>query len=251
MSWHVSPWVYHVWDSLCLLDLIDYFPFHVGEIFNYNLLKFFSCPFFFSSSSGTPIIWMLVHLICLRGLWDCPQFFSLFTLFCSSEVISTILFSSSLFHSSASDILLLIPSRVFLISVIMLFVSVCLFNSSAAAAAKSLQSCPTLCHPRDSSPPGSPVPFVNWFLYFLHFVFKVFDYLFILNSFSGSLPISSSFIWTSVFLVCSFIRVVFLCLFTVFFNLSSWKFPFPRLQGKLNSFLEEGWILASFWFLTS
>ena len=28
----------------------------------------------------------------------------------------------------------------------------------AAAAAKSLQSCPTLCDPRDSSPPGSPVP---------------------------------------------------------------------------------------------
>ena len=26
------------------------------------------------------------------------------------------------------------------------------------AAAKSLQSCPTLCDPRDSSPPGSPVP---------------------------------------------------------------------------------------------
>ena len=25
-----------------------------------------------------------------------------------------------------------------------------------AAAAKSLQSCPTLCDPRDSSPPGSP-----------------------------------------------------------------------------------------------
>ena len=28
----------------------------------------------------------------------------------------------------------------------------------AAAAAKSLQSCPTLCDPRDSSPPGSRVP---------------------------------------------------------------------------------------------
>ena len=28
----------------------------------------------------------------------------------------------------------------------------------AAAAAKSLQSCPTLCNPIDSSPPGSPVP---------------------------------------------------------------------------------------------
>ena len=25
-------------------------------------------------------------------------------------------------------------------------------------AAKSLQSCPTLCHPIDGSPPGSPVP---------------------------------------------------------------------------------------------
>ena len=27
-----------------------------------------------------------------------------------------------------------------------------------AAAAKSLQSCPTLCSPTDGSPPGSPVP---------------------------------------------------------------------------------------------
>ena len=30
--------------------------------------------------------------------------------------------------------------------------------SAAAAAAKSLQSCPTLCDPIDGSPPGSPVP---------------------------------------------------------------------------------------------
>ena len=29
---------------------------------------------------------------------------------------------------------------------------------AAAAAAKSLQSCPTLCDPIDSSPPSSPVP---------------------------------------------------------------------------------------------
>ena len=29
---------------------------------------------------------------------------------------------------------------------------------AAAAAAKSLQSCPTLCSPIDSSPPGSSVP---------------------------------------------------------------------------------------------
>ena len=29
---------------------------------------------------------------------------------------------------------------------------------AAVAAAKSLQSCPTLCDPRDGSPPGTPVP---------------------------------------------------------------------------------------------
>ena len=31
-------------------------------------------------------------------------------------------------------------------------------SHNAAAAAKSLQSCPTLCDSRDGSPPGSPVP---------------------------------------------------------------------------------------------
>ena len=31
-------------------------------------------------------------------------------------------------------------------------------SQAAAAAAKSLQSCPTLCDPRDGSPPGSDVP---------------------------------------------------------------------------------------------
>ena len=32
------------------------------------------------------------------------------------------------------------------------------FLKITAAAAKSLQSCPTLCDPIDGSPPGSPVP---------------------------------------------------------------------------------------------
>ena len=31
-------------------------------------------------------------------------------------------------------------------------------KSPAAAAAKSRQSCPTLCDPIDGSPPGSPIP---------------------------------------------------------------------------------------------
>ena len=39
--------VYPVWDSFCLLDLIGYFLFHVGEVFNYNLFKNFLVPFVF------------------------------------------------------------------------------------------------------------------------------------------------------------------------------------------------------------
>ena len=63
------------------------------------------------------------------------------------------------------------------------------------------------------------------------------------NYFSGSLPISSSFIWTCVFLVCSFICVVFLCFFIIIFlNILCLRAPFPRLQG---------WILSSFSFLLS
>ena len=42
----------------------------------------------------------------------------------------------------------------------MIHVRECLpvFSSAAAAAAKSLQSCPTLCDPIEGSLPGSPVP---------------------------------------------------------------------------------------------
>ena len=55
----------------------------------------------------------------------------LFSLFCSLAVISTILSFTSLIHSSASVILLLIPSRVFLISVILLFITVYLLLISS------------------------------------------------------------------------------------------------------------------------
>ena len=40
-----------------------------------------------------------------------------------------------------------------------LFIALISLNkATAAAAAKSLQSCLTLCDPTDGSPPGSPVP---------------------------------------------------------------------------------------------
>ena len=155
--------------------------------------KIFSYAFFFFYSSGTPIIQMLVCLILSqRSMRLSTVLFILFTLFCSSEVISTILSSSSLIWSSASDILLLTPSRVFFISVIVLFVSVCLFFNYSLLTESYIFS----------------ILFSRFFIIFT---------IIILNYFSGSLPISFSFTWTSVFLVCSFAYVVFLCLFIKFF----------------------------------
>src|SRR5574340_862104 len=96
---------------------LDYFLFHVGEIFNYNLFKNFLITFLFSSSSGTPTLQMLVCLILSqRSLRLSSDLFILLTLFCSSEVIYHFIFQLTI-CSSALDILLLIPSTVFLISV--------------------------------------------------------------------------------------------------------------------------------------
>jgi len=111
-------------------------------------------------------------------------------------------------------------NRVFLISVIVLFDSVCLFFNSSRSLL--IDSC--------------------IFSILFSRVLIIFTIL-ILNSFSGSLPVSYSFIWPSVFQVCFFICAVFLCLFIIIFlNLLYLRSPFPRLQG---------WILSSFWFLPS
>ena len=140
-----------------------------SKIFLYSLFPFYS--------SGTPLVQMLVHLIwSQRSLRLSSALFILFILFYSLEVISTILSSSSLTHSSALDILLLIPSGVFLISVIVLFVSLFLFFNSSR-----------------------PLLVDSYILFILFSRFLIIFTIIILNSFSGSLPISSSFIWTLCF----------------------------------------------------
>ena len=53
----------------------------------------------------------------------------------------------------------------------------------------------------------------------------------ILNSFSGRLPVSSSFIWPGGFLPCSFICFVLLCLL-ILLNLLCLGSPFHRLQVR-------------------
>ena len=130
MSWCAPFWLILCGPTLCApLDLMSVsFP-RLGKFSVIISSDMFSAPFSVSSHCGFPV--MLVRLILSQGsLRLSSVLFILFTLFCSSAVISTILSSSSLIHSSASDILLLIPSKVFLISVIMLF-SVCLFFNSS------------------------------------------------------------------------------------------------------------------------
>ena len=123
MSWSVSPWVYPVWDSLGFLDLGGYFLPHFREVFNYYLLKYFLMAFPFVSSSGTPMIWMLGHLTLSQRSMRLSSFLLIhFYFFLSASFIYTILSSIWFILSSASVILLLVPSRVFLISFIALLI---------------------------------------------------------------------------------------------------------------------------------
>ena len=64
----------------------------------------------------------------------------------------------------------------------------------------------------------------------------------ILNYFSGNFPISSSYVWTSVFLVCSFICAVSLCLFIFFLSYCVLGLFFPGLEDlkRVEFFLPFG-----------
>ena len=118
MSWVVSPWVYPVWDSLGFLDLGDDFLPHFREVFNYYLLKYFLMVFLFvvffwdsyDLNVGAFNIVPEVSEIFLISI--------LFSFFLFASFISAILSSTSLILSSDSVILLLVPSRVFLISLL-------------------------------------------------------------------------------------------------------------------------------------
>ena len=125
MSWHVSPWIYPVWHSLCFLDLINYFLCHISEVFNYNLFKYFLSPFLFLFFFWDPYNWTVGAFNVVPEVSGTVLNSFLFSLFCSAVVISTILSSRLLTRSSASVIHILIPSREFLISFIVLFIIVC------------------------------------------------------------------------------------------------------------------------------
>ena len=78
----------------------------------------FSVPFFFSSSSGTRIIRMLVRLMLSQmSLRLSSILFILFSLFYSAVISSTILSSRSLIHSSAHSFLY----NIFIWKIILIF----------------------------------------------------------------------------------------------------------------------------------
>ena len=148
---------------------------------------------------------MLVHwMLSQRSLRLSSILFILFALFCSVVVISTIFSFRSLIHSYVSVILLLIPSREFLFSSILLFIIVCLIFSSSRSLL-NYSSVFSILFPR------------FWI------IFTIIP----LNYFSGRLSISSSFVWSVWFLPCSFICCVF-CLL-ILLNLLCLGSPFCRL----------------------
>ena len=106
-------WVSWTWAAIS-------FPI-LGKFSTIISSSIFSCPFFLSSSSGTPMIRMLGHLTLSQRSLRLSSF-NYFFFFPLAPFIFTILSSTSLILSSASVILLLIPSRMLLISVIALFI---------------------------------------------------------------------------------------------------------------------------------
>ena len=124
VCWCVPPWVFPAWVSLGFLGLADYFLSHVQGVFSYYLFKYFLRSFL-SSSPGTPIMGMLVHLMLPQTSLRLSSFHP-FYIFCSVAMISTILSSRSFTPASVSLILLWISFTV-------LFISVCLFFSSCGS----------------------------------------------------------------------------------------------------------------------
>ena len=125
--------------SLCLLGFILYgtlcaswtwstFLFLFGEIFNYNLFKKFLIPFLFLFSFWVPYnsnfsAFDIVPEVSEAILSSFHSFYFILPFRSCFHHLT----SSSLICSFASDILQLIPSSIFLTSVIVLFVAACLF----------------------------------------------------------------------------------------------------------------------------
>ena len=145
-----------------------------------------------------------------------------FSSFYSTPVISTVLSSCSLICSSASVTLLLVPSGIFFISTIALFIIYCLFFNSSRSLLNI--SCIFLIYVSSLFIHAS-ILFSRFWIIFI---------IIILNSLSHRLLISSSHIWSGRFLPCSFNYWIFLCLF-ILFSLLCFESPFSWLEVHSSS----------------
>ena len=115
-----------LYGTLCFLDLSECFPSHVREVLSYYVFKYFLTSFL-SFPSGTPINVCVFNSFPEVSETDLISFhFFFFILFHSCDFHHSVF--QSLIRSSASVILLLIPSSVFFIPVIVLLISVCSLN---------------------------------------------------------------------------------------------------------------------------
>ena len=213
MSWGASPWVYPVLDSLGFLDLSGYFLPLFREVFKYYFLTYFLIPF--------PFVFFLwdIYSSNVGVLNIVPEVSEVFLIaFNSVFLLCFIYFHQCIFHSlflsSASVILLLVPSRVLLVSVIALFIIDWRYFISSRSNISCIFSVLV-----SSLFIGYSVLFSRFWITFT---------IIVLNFFSDSLPISSSFVWSDGFLSCSFSCWILLCLFFFFLIAVFWM---PFLQA--------------------
>ena len=112
------------WDSLCFLDLCDFFSHQIREVFRHYFFKQVFYPCSSSSPSGVPITRILLHFMFSCISLNRSSFFLVFVpvLALSGSFFFTLI-SSPLIQSFASSSLLLIPSTVSFSSEIVFFIS--------------------------------------------------------------------------------------------------------------------------------
>ena len=172
--------------------------FHVREVFSYYLFKYLLR--LFLSTSGISVMRILMCLMLSQRSLKLSSFIFIRLLqFCFMAVISTILSSSSLTHSSASLILLLICSSVLFIAISVLFILICWFFSSSRSLLNS--SCMF-------SFSASILYLRSWITFTVSSP----------NSFLGWFPISISLSCFSGVLSCPSFWKIFLCFHLLFFS---------------------------------
>jgi len=182
-----------------------------------------SCPLFLFSSSGTLIIQMLGHLtLSFQRSLRLSSFLLVLFFFLFFFPLCFIYFHHSIFYLTYPISCLSYSTIVSLQSAFDLLLHYSLLIDSFISSRSLLNfSCIVSI--------VSSMFFCNSILFSEYWIIFT---IIILNSFSGRLPISSSFVWFGVHLSCSFTCWIFLCLFILFILLYlGWAFCMLEVCG--------------------